>query len=304
MSKFDKFRDYIWYNGELVKPEDAKLSVMAHTMHYGSGFFEGIRGYKTVDGKTAIFRLEEHAKRLVNSVKLYNIEMPFSKEEIMKACLQVVKENKFDDCYIRPLYFLGEGFSTIEITEETAPNMMVSAWELDYRKSAVKLSVSSHRRFMSSQAPMQAKAIGNYMNSWLIREEAYRKGDHDGIALDMQGYVSEVSTANIFIVKDGVIITPDMSSSILNGITRQSVITIAKDLGYEVIERKVARDELHLADEIFITGTASEVKSCSHLDSRVVGNGEYPISEKLAKVFFEAVRGENENYKGWLTYVE
>ncbi len=258
MSKFDRFRDYIWFNGEMLKPEDAKVSVMAHSMHYGSGFFEGIRAYETKNG-TAIFRLEEHVERLIKSARFYEIDSPYTKEEISEAIIKTVKENKFKGCYIRPLIFLGEGFNTISVTDEISVNLMVSCWELAPSGHSCTLSVSSYRRLMSSQVPMQAKSIANYANSMLIRNEAKRKGDTDGIALDMQGYVSEASTANVFLVKNNVIYTPDNSSSILDGLTRQSIITIAKDLGYEVVERKVSRDELYVADEIFITGTASEV---------------------------------------------
>ncbi len=304
MSKFDRFRDYIWYNGEMLRPEDAKVSVMAHSMHYGSGFFEGIRAYETKDGRTAIFRLEEHVERLIKSARFYEIDSPYSKEEISEAIIKTVKENKFKGCYIRPLLFLGEGFNTISVTDNISVNMMVSCWELPPSGHTCTLSVSSYRRLMSSQVPMQAKSIANYANSMLIRNEAKRKGDTDGIALDMQGYVSEASTANVFLVKNNVIYTPDNSSSILDGLTRQSIITIAKDLGYEVVERKIARDELYVAEEIFITGTASEVKVCSHIDGIAVGNGKNPVSERLQEEFTKIALGENDKYKEWLTYVE
>ncbi len=308
MNNFERFRDVIWYNGEFVKPEDAKVSVMAYSMHYACGFFEGIRAYKTADGKVAIFRLEEHIERLIQSAKFYGLKFPFSKEELCQATIDVVKKNNFEGCYIRPLMFIGEGFNTISFSENLSKNIIIAAWELDKTPDTVTLSVSSYRRLMSSQVPMQAKATSNYMNSILIRNEAKEKGDSDGIALDMQGYVSEASTANLFLVRDGVIYTPDLSSSILNGLTRQSVITIAKNLGYEVVERKVARDELYMADEMFITGTASEVKVCTHVDKIQIGNGEYPISNRLASEFFKVARNENaenkELYKDWLTYVE
>ncbi len=303
MSKFDRFRDYIWYNGEMLRPEDAKASVMSHSMHYGSGFFEGIRAYETKNG-TAIFRLEEHVDRLIKSARFYEIDSPYTKEEISDAIIKVVKENKFKACYIRPLIFLGEGFNTISVTDDISVNLMVSCWELAPAGHTCTLSVSSYRRLMSSQVPMQAKSIANYANSMLIRNEAKRKGDTDGIALDMQGYVSEASTANVFLVKNNVIFTPDNSSSILDGLTRQSIITIAKDLGYEVVERKIGRDELYVADEIFITGTASEVKVCTHIDGMAVGNGKTPISERLQEEFTKIALGENDKYKEWLTYVK
>ncbi len=307
MNNFDRFRDVLWYNGEFVKPENATVSVMAHSLHYACGFFEGIRAYKTFDGQVAIFRLEEHIERLINSAKFYGVEFPYSQEELCKATIEVVKQNRFDNCYIRPLMFIGEGFNTISVTDDMSKNVIISAWELDKSADSVTLSVSSYRRLMSSQVPMQAKATSNYMNSILIRNEAKAKGDSDGIALDMQGYVSEASTSNIFLVKDGIIYTPDLSSSVLNGLTRQSVITIAKNLGYEVVERKIARDELYIADEVFVTGTASEVKVCTHVDKMQVGKGNYPVSNQLATEFFKIARGEqvenNEKYKGWLTYV-
>ncbi len=301
---FDKFRKYIWLNGEMLNPKDARLSVMSHTLHYGSGFFEGIRSYKTKENQTVIFRLEEHVERLINSAKMYYVKVPYTKEEIIKAIEEVVSKNEFDACYIRPLVFLSEGFNTISITDETKINLMVSAWELKAKASTVTLSVSSYRRVMSSQTPMQAKAIGNYMNSLLIRNEAQKKGTTDGIALDMDGYVSEVSTANIFLVKDKVVFTPDLSSSILNGLTRLSVIEILKNSGYEVVERKIARDELYLADEVFITGTASEVKICTKIDDIEVGNGHYPISMFAKNTFKAVVAGENNKYAHWLHHVK
>ncbi len=305
MSNFDRFRDVIWYNGEFIQPENATVSVMAYTMHYACGFFEGIRAYKTADGGVAIFRLEEHITRLIQSAKFYGLEFPFTKEELCQATIDVVAKNNFTEgCYIRPLMYIGEGFNTISFSENLSKNIIIAAWELAETPKTVTLSVSSYRRLMSSQVPMQAKATSNYMNSILIRNEAKAKGDSDGIALDMQGYVSEASTANIFLVKDGVIFTPDLSSSVLNGLTRQSVMTIAKDLGYELVERRIARDELYTADEVFITGTASEVKVCTEIDKLQVGNGAYPISERLAKEFFKIARGENDAYKGWLTYVK
>ncbi len=305
MNNFDRFRDVIWYNGEFIQPEDATVSVMAYTMHYACGFFEGIRAYKTADGGVAIFRLEEHIARLMQSAKFYGLEFPFTKEELCQATIDVVAKNNFTEgCYIRPLMYIGEGFNTISFSENLSKNIIIAAWELAEAPKTVTLSVSSYRRLMSSQVPMQAKATSNYMNSILIRNEAKAKGDTDGIALDMQGYVSEASTANIFLVKDGVIFTPDLSSSVLNGLTRQSVITIAKNLGYEIVERRIARDELYTADEVFITGTASEVKICTEIDKLKVGNGEYSVSEKLAKEFFKIARGEDKAYEGWLTYVK
>lgn len=304
IDNFEKFHDYIWQNGEMVNPRDAKVSVMSHTMHYGSGFFEGIRAYQTVDGKTAIFRLDEHVDRLFNSARLYYIDVPFEKEVIRQAIIDVVRENKFTNCYIRPLVYVSEGFNTISITDSVKVNVMVSAWQLGKAVETVTLSVSSYRRMMSSQTPMQAKAIGNYMNSMLIRNEAKEKGDTDGIALDMDGYVSEVSTANIFLIKDGVAYTPDMSSSILNGLTRQSAITMLEDKGIKVVERKIARDELYYADEVFITGTASEIKVCTRIDRLEVGNGNYPIATNLAKQFKDVVCGKEEKYLNWLTYVD
>lgn len=304
VDNFEKFHDYIWQNGEMVNPCDAKVSVMSHTMHYGSGFFEGIRAYQTVDDKTAIFRLDEHVDRLFNSARLYYIDVPFEKEVIRQAIIDVVRENKFTNCYIRPLVYVSEGFNTISITDSVKVNVMVSAWQLGKAVETVTLSVSSYRRMMSSQTPMQAKAIGNYMNSMLIRNEAKEKGDTDGIALDMDGYVSEVSTANIFLIKDGVAYTPDMSSSILNGLTRQSAITMLDDKGIRVVERKIARDELYYADEVFITGTASEIKVCTRIDRLEVGNGNYPIATNLAKQFKDVVCGKEEKYLNWLTYVD
>ncbi len=303
VDNFSKFRDHIWLNGEFVKPQDANTSVMSHTLHYGSGMFEGIRAYKAEDGSINIFRLEEHVQRLIDSAKVYYINIPYTKQEIIDAIKKVVKANKFENCYIRALVYISEGFNTISITENMQVNLMVSCWELKENKSNVDLVVSSYRRVMSSQTPMQAKAIGNYMNSMLIRNEAQKRGANDGIALDMQGYVSETSTANIFYVKDNVIYSPDLSSSILNGITRLSIIKVLKDNGYKVVERKISRDELYYADEIFITGTACEVKGCNSVDDIKVGTGNYPISEFLKTKYKEILLKVDTKYSSWLENV-
>ncbi len=303
VNNFEKYRDYIWLNGEFVNPKDANTSVMSHTLHYGSGMFEGIRSYKAIDGTVNIFRLEEHVKRLIDSAKVYYIDIPYTKEQIIDAIKEVVKANNFEKCYIRVLVYISEGFATISINENMQVNLMISCWEIAVNKDNVDLVVSSYRRVMSSQTPMQSKAIGNYMNSMLIRNEAQKRGATDGIALDMQGYVSETSTANIFLVKDNVIYTPDLSSSILNGITRLSVIRILKDDGYELVERKISRDELYYADEVFITGTACEIKGCNSVDEIQVGNGNYPITEFLKEKYQEILLKKDLKYIKWLANV-
>ncbi len=298
---FNKFGNYIYLNGEMLKPDKAKTSVMSHALHYATGVFEGVRAYKTKDGQVIIFRLEDHAIRLINSAKLYNINFDLSVNEVKQIIIDTVKANEFEECYIRPLIFLSEGFNTISITDKIKVNFMVACWPLNGNDSDMKVSFSSYARLHSSQVPMQAKAISNYMNSILIRTEAKNNGYDDSIALDINGYVSELSTSNIFIVKDGVVITPDLSSSILNGLTRISVIKILKDEGYTVVERKVARDEIAIADEIFVTGTACEIKRIVQVDNFIYQKDD--VANLLKNKFRKIVTAEDENYLEWLEYV-
>ncbi|MGL4589658.1 MAG: branched-chain amino acid transaminase [Mycoplasmatales bacterium] len=301
---FSKYGKKIWMDGKLVDPQDANISVMSHVVHYGSGFFEGIKAFKTANGP-AIFRLDEHVDRLFYSARVYYYEIPFTKEEIKQAIIDTVKVNEFESCYIRPSIFMGAGWHDIDISEEVPFHVVISTWNLgDITGKEHHLGVTSYRRVSSQMTPMQAKAINNYMNSYLIRHEAHMAGYNEAIALDANGYVSESSGSNIFLVKDKKIITPSPACSILNGITRLSLIQICQDLGFEVEETFITRDFLHLADEVFCAGTATDVKAVNSIDRITVGTGDYPITEKILQTYLEIATGKNEKYQGWLTYVK
>ena len=301
MSKYGKV---IWMDGNFVKPEDAVVNVMSHVIHYGSGLFEGIMAYNTPDG-VSIFRLDEHIDRLFYSAKMYYYKIPYTKAEIKQAIIDTVKTNGFKGCYIRPSIFMGEGWNAIDITDDVKVHVTISSWELNnFLKKDVELCISSIRRFSAQMVPMQAKAASNYMNSYLIRNEAHDRGYSDGIALDSNGYISETSSANIFMVRDNVVYTPSLACSVLNGLTRKSVITLLKDMGTEVNEVFITRDEIHQASEIFICGTASEIKAVKSIDGIQIGDGNYPLVEMLIKEYNSITRGNSEKYKGWLTNVK
>ncbi|MGL4589657.1 MAG: branched-chain amino acid transaminase [Mycoplasmatales bacterium] len=300
---FEKYGKKMWMDGEFVNPETANVSVMSHVIHYGSGLFEGIKAFKTPNGP-AIFRLDEHVERLFYSAKVYYYEIPFTREEIKQAIIETVKVNEFEACYIRPSVFLGAGWNAVDINKDVPTHVVISTWDLGvYTASEHHLAISSYRRFSSQMAPMQAKAASNYMNSYLIRHEAQMCGYNDGIALDINGYISETSTSNIFMVKDGKVYTPSLACSVLNGITRLTLFDVCKDLGIELIETFITRDFLYQADEVFCAGTATDVKGVSSIDKLVIGNGEYPITNKILEGYLQIARGENPKYKSWLTYV-
>jgi len=299
----------IWMNGRLVDFADAKVHVLTHAIHYGSGVFEGIRCYDTKNQGPAIFRLPEHTRRLYDSCKIYRMEIPISPEEFQKACVDTVAANDFQNCYLRPVVY--RGFFSLGVNPSRCPvDVVVAAWKWgtylgpEALEQGVDVRVSSWNRMAPNTFPALAKATGNYMNSILIRQEAAIDGYSEGIALDVNGYVSEGSGENVFLVRDGRIFTPPLGASILAGITRTSVIRIARDLGYEVVESLVPREMLYVADEVFFSGTAAEVTPVRSVDRVKVGNGgRGPITERIQKEFFAYINGEIPDRYGWFTAV-
>ncbi|MFL6248188.1 MAG: branched-chain amino acid transaminase [Thermoanaerobaculia bacterium] len=298
----------VWMNGRLIDFADAKIHVFTHAIHYGSGLFEGIRCYNTKQGP-AIFRLQDHTRRLFDSSKIYRMELPYSMEEVNRACIDVIAANEFEDCYLRPLVY--RGFHSLGVFPGACPvDVVIAAWKwgkylgAEALEQGVDVRVSSWNRMAPNTFPALAKATGNYMNSILIRQEAAIDGYSEGIALDVNGYVSEGSGENVFVIRDGRIFTPGLGSSILGGITRSSLIKIARELKYEVVESLIPREMLYIADEVFFTGTAAEVTPIRSIDKITIGNGRRgPITERLQKEFFDYIAGEIPDRYNWLTPV-
>jgi branched-chain amino acid aminotransferase len=296
----------IWMDGELVPWDEARVHVLTHSLHYGSGVFEGIRTYAAADGP-AVFRLTDHIQRLFDSAKLIMMDIPYTRDELVDACKLTVRESGLDSCYVRPIAYLGYG----EIGLNPLPcavNVSIAVWPWgsylgeESLEAGVRMKVSSWRRMDPNVNPVAAKGTGIYINSSLAKVEAVKSGYDEAILLNTQGFVAECTGENLFIVKDGVLITPPLSSGALAGITRDSIMTIARDLGYRVEEQQLLRHDLYLADEAFLTGTAAEVVPIRSVDDREIGNrGE--ITRTLQETYFAAVRGEVEQYKDWLEYV-
>ena len=299
----------IWMNGEIINLEDAKIHVLSHSLHYGTGVFEGIRCYDTERGPS-IFRLDAHLRRFFDSAKTYMIKMPYTREEVKKAIMDIIKVNNLKSCYIRPLAYYG--MHGLGVHPNSCPvEMVIAVWPWGSYlgdkglEEGIKVTVSSWRKYHSSMLPTVAKACGQYLNSYLSVLEARQKGFLEGILLDAEGDISEGSGENIFLVRGGLVCTNDPSSSILLGITRGAVIRIAEDLGYQVVIRKMSRGELFISDEIFFTGTAAEVTPVVEVDERIVGSGRKgPVTDAIQKRFFEVVNGKRPEYDDWLTFVE
>jgi branched-chain amino acid aminotransferase len=299
---------FIWSDGKLVPWREANIHVLTHSLHYGMGVFEGIRAYKTPQG-TAVFRLNEHVKRLFNGTKIFQMNMPYTPAEITSGIIDVVNSNKLEACYIRPIIFIGSeklGISPKGNTIHTA----IAAWEWgaylgeDGINKGIRVKTSSFTRHFVNSSLVRAKASGYYINSILANQEVTINGYDEALLLDTEGYVSEGSGENIFLVNNGIIYTPDLASC-LDGITRDSIIKICQDLGYELREKRITRDEVYSADEAFFTGTAAEVTPIRELDDRTIGDGKRgSITEKIQKTYFDAVYGRNDQYKSWLTYVK
>lgn len=298
---------WIWMDGEFVAWRDAKIHVLTHTLHYGMGVFEGVRAYKTNTG-TAIFRLKEHTQRLLNSAKIFQMKVGFDAATLESVQLEVVKRNGLESCYLRPIIWIGSeklGIATRTNTIHAA----VAAWPWgaylgeEGLTKGIRVKTSSFSRHHVNVSLVRAKACGYYINSILANQEVTIHGYDEALLLDTEGYVSEGAGENVFIVKKGKLYTPDLASC-LDGITRESVITIARDLGLEVIEKRITRDEMYCADEAFFTGTAAEITPIRELDDRAIGSGARgPITEKLQSIFFDAVSGKSAQYQHWITPV-
>ena len=298
----------IWMDGELVDWRDAKIHVLSHTLHYGCGAFEGVRAYDTVNG-TAIFRLQEHTERLFNSAKILRMKIPFTQDEVNEVQRTVVRENKLKSGYIRPLTWIGSQKLGVS-PKGNQIHLMVAAWTWgaylgeDGMKRGIRVKTSSYTRHHVNITMTQAKAVSNYTNSILANMEALDDGYDEALLLDASGFVSEGAGENLFIIKGGVIYTPDLSAGALNGITRNTVFHIAKDLGLEIVQKRITRDEIYIADEAFFTGTAAEVTPIRELDRIEIGIGSRgPITEKIQTAFFDIVNGRNPKYAHWLTAV-
>lgn len=300
----------IWMDGNLVNWDDATVPILTHTLHYGLGVFEGIRCYEQADGSSAIFRLKEHIKRLYESAHMFTLEIPFTADELITACVELFKVNKLRSGYLRPLVYLGAGDMGLNYRDNPV-KVAIANWTWGAYlgdaglKNGIRGKVSSYTRLAPNINLPKSKACGNYINSILAKREVVRAGYEEAILLDAEGYISEASGENVFIVKNGVVKTPPESSAILKGITRDSVLTILKDQGVKVIEERFGRDEAYIADEFFVTGTAAEICPVRELDDRRIGTGKPgPVTQALQKTFFAAVKGEAGKYKGWLTRVE
>jgi branched-chain amino acid aminotransferase len=299
---------YIWFNGELVEWDKAQVHVMTHALHYGSSVFEGIRAYDTENG-TKIFRLKEHMQRFFNSAKIYWMNIPYTQDEIADACAQVIVGNNLKSGYLRPLAFIGNvGLGVMPKSDKVEVIIGAVPWGAylgeEGLRNGIDVCVSSWNRLAPNTIPTAAKAGGNYLSSLLIAREAHRNGFSEGIALNVDGYIAEGSGENVFIVRDKVIYTSPVTSSILPGITRDCIITLARDLGYTVKEELLPREALYLADEVFFSGTAAEITPIRSVDHCQVGEGHRgPVTEHLQNTFFDYVHGKVEDRYNWLTPV-
>ena len=297
----------IWFDGKMVEWRDAKLHVLTHSLHYGMAVFEGVRAYKTAAGP-AIFRLNEHTQRLFNSAKIFQMKIPYSFEVVAQAQKDIVRANALESCYIRPLVWIGSEKLGVSAKGNTI-HASISAWAWgaylgeDGLTKGIRVKTSSYSRHHVNVSLVRAKASGYYINSILAHQEVAANGYDEALLLDTEGYVSEGAGENVFIVRNGKVYTPDLASC-LDGITRDSLVTMARDMGLEVIEKRITRDEMYCADEAFFTGTAAEVTPIRELDDRTIGEGHRgPITEKLQTLFFDVVNGRSEKYRHWLSQV-
>ena len=300
--------DLIWMNGEFVAWEDAKVHVLTHGLHYGTGVFEGVRCYETPRGP-AVFRNADHVERLFRSAELYYMEIPFSAEELRAATLELVARNGMDSCYVRPIVYRGYGSMGLNPLDSTV-DVAISCWEWasylgeEGKRDGVRAKVSSWRRISADSLIPHAKASGQYLNSVLAKVDSVKSGYDEAILLDDAGHVCEGTGENIYIVRDGEIVTPGQHNAILDGITRRSVIQIAQDLGYKVVERNIARAEMYLAEEVFLSGTAAEIVPVREVDDHPIGAGKPgEITRVLQSTFDDVIHGRSERYREWLDFV-
>lgn len=301
--------DKIWMDGELVPWDEARVHILAHTIHYGLGAFEGIRAYRRANGKTTIFRLREHVQRLLDTCKLIAIEPTFDHEQICKACVEIIRENHLDEAYLRPLIYVGDGTMGVYAPDNPIRASII-AWRwgaylgADALEKGIRTKISAWVRHHPSIALAKGKIMGQYTNSVLAKREAKVSGYDEAILMDVNGNICEGSGENLFLVKDDVLMTPPLSASILAGVTRATVLQLAREGGVEVLETNITRDQLYLADEVFFTGTAAEVTPVCAVDDRTVGEGvPGPITLRLQARYFDVVKGQDESHPEWLTEV-
>jgi branched-chain amino acid aminotransferase len=298
----------IWMDGELVRWEDAKVHVLTHALHYGTAYFEGIRCYLLADGRSAVFRLAEHTRRLVDSGKILGFPIPYTEAELNRATLDVIRANKLKECYIRPLAFVGLGELGLYAPKNpVSVCIAVFPWGAylgdEGLRNGIRAKVSSFTRHHVNVMMTKSKTAGNYINSVLAKHEVKKSGYDEALMLDAEGYVSEASGENVFIVRDRKIKTTPLTS-ILPGITRDSIIALARDKGYQLVEERFTRDELYVADEAFFTGTAAELTPIREVDDRQIGSGRRgPVTEDLQTTFFDIIKGKNSRYEKWLAYL-
>ncbi|MFK3915394.1 branched-chain amino acid transaminase [Psychrobacter sp. NPDC078501] len=300
----------LWMNGTMIEQPDAKVHVLTHSLHYGMAVFEGVRAYQTADNRTAIFRLKEHTERLLGSAKIFQMDVPFDAATLEQAHKDVVKQNNLAEAYIRPLIWVGAeklGLSS----RDNSINAMVAAWHWgaylgeEGIKNGIRVKTSSYTHHMPNVTMCKAKASSNYPVSIMANQEVTRNGYDEAILMDPQGFVCQGAGENLFLVKNGELHTPDLSGGALDGITRRTILQFAADLGINVIERRITRDEFYLADEIFMTGTAAEVTPIREYDDRIIGNGSRgELTEKLQTLYFDVVHGRNEKYMDWLSFID
>jgi len=299
---------FIWMNGSLVPWEDAKIHICSHVIHYGTGVFEGLRCYKTPNG-SALFRVQDHTDRLFNSAKIYRMDIPFTKEQINQAIIDLIKQNGLEECYVRPIVY--RGYQELGVNPFGCPvDVALITWRWgkylgpEALEQGVDVMVSSWNRMAPNTFPAMSKTCANYMNSQLMKMEALTYGFVEGIALDVYGFLSEGSGENLFVVRKGVIYTPPLHATILPGITRDTIITLARELGYEVNETMMLREMLYLADELFFTGSAAEVTPIRSVDRITIGNGKCgPVTRRLQAEFFALIEGKRPDRHNWLTFI-
>ncbi|MBI3767531.1 MAG: branched-chain amino acid transaminase [Deltaproteobacteria bacterium] len=300
--------EVIWFDGEFVPWERAQVHVLTHTLHYGFGVFEGIRCYETTDGRSAVFRLQDHTRRLFASARILNLKIPFDEAAIDGACLETIRRNKLRECYIRPLVFLGEGEMGLHATTNPV-RVVIVVWPWgsylgdEGVRNGIRVKTSSFQRFHVNTLMTKAKAVGHYVNSILANQEARHAGYDEALMLDTDGFVAEASGENLFIVRDGIVKTPPLGS-VLPGITRATLITLLRERGHTVVEERFTRDEVYIADEAFFAGTAAEVTPVRELDDRPVGTGKLgPVTAAMQEAYFTVIRGGDGGHRDWLAFV-
>ncbi len=301
--------DLIWMDGEFVPFKDANVHILTHTLHYGLGAFEGIRAYKRDNGRTAVFRLQEHIRRLFDSCHIATMKIPFTQEEVCNACVETIQKNNFEDCYIRPVAFLGDGeMGLAALSNKIRLSVICWKWGAylgdEGLKNGIRAKISSFNRHHVNSSMVKGKINGQYVNSILAKREVMAQGYQEAIMLDTEGYVSEASGENIFIIRDNQLFTTPYGSSILGGITRDTILKIAESFDYKISEQRFTRDMLYTADEMFVVGTAAEITPIREVDNRMIGTGKPgPITKSLQDAYFDLVSGSAEDPNEWLTYI-